>query len=163
MKPVLAALALSLALGACKSTPPKAEESAPSAKAAGTTAAKPAAKPVEAPAEAPAPAQAKKAEASLASGVKAYEDGDYRTAQQELQIALDQGLAAKPDQVKANKYLAFVACATGKRDVCKKHFRNALALNPRFQLTRAEAGHPGWGPVFREARGEAAKAAPARK
>lgn len=162
MKPILAitTVLVSLALTACNSNPSQSDESA------AKPTAKPAAKSADAAPQAkadPAPAVAAKAEARLDGGVKAYEDGDYKTARQELQGALDQGLG-KPAQVKANKYLAFVACATGQRPACKAYFRKALALDPKFQLTKAEAGHPIWGPVFKEAKAEAGRktAAPAK-
>lgn len=164
MKPtLLAILALCLALGACKSKSVQPAE--PPVRPA--PAAKPAAKPVEPPIQAkpaePPPAVPAKAEARLAAGVKAYEDGDYKTAQQELQGALDQGLANRVARVRANKYLAFVACATGDRDECKAHFRTALAIDPKFQLSKAEAGHPLWGPVFKQVKAEAAaRKAPAK-
>ncbi|HTZ00079.1 MAG TPA: TssQ family T6SS-associated lipoprotein [Rhodocyclaceae bacterium] len=168
-KSLLPSLVLALLLGACQSNPSQPEKPAPAPAPTPAPAAKPAApaaKPAEAPAPAKAaenPAAAKQAEARLAGGVQLYEDGNYKGAQAELQAALDGGLAAKADQARANKYLAFIACSTGQRDQCKKYFLNALALYPRFRLTKAEAGHPIWGPVYGEARAEAAKKAPAPK
>jgi hypothetical protein len=41
--------------------------------------------------------------------------------------------------------------------MCYESFRRALALNPKFELTAAEAGHPVWGPVFRSAKAKSAK------
>lgn len=96
----------------------------------------------------PRPFQSK-AEQALSDGVRQYEDGNYQEAQKSLQSALDQGLASKPDQVKAHKYLAFIHCASNRERPCREEFRKALDLNPVFDLTPAEAGHPVWGPVFR--------------
>lgn len=90
-----------------------------------------------------------KAEQSLSDGVRQYEDGNYQEAQKSLQSALNQGLANKRDEVKAHKYLAFIHCASGREKSCREEFRKALDLNPAFDLTPAEAGHPVWGPVFR--------------
>lgn len=96
----------------------------------------------------PRPFQSK-AEQALSDGVRQYEDGNYKEAQKTLQSALDQGLASKPDQVKAHKYLAFIHCVSNRERQCREEFRKALDLNSAFDLTPAEAGHPLWGPVFR--------------
>ncbi|MBI2312190.1 MAG: TssQ family T6SS-associated lipoprotein [Betaproteobacteria bacterium] len=96
----------------------------------------------------PSPFQSK-AEQTLAEGVKQYEDGHYRESQANLQSALDQGLPGRADQVKAHKYLAFIHCASNREKQCRDEFRKALDVNPAFELTAAEAGHPVWGPVFR--------------
>lgn len=90
-----------------------------------------------------------KAEQSLSEGLRQYEDGNYQEAQKSLQSALKQGLANKPDEVKAHKYLAFIHCVSNRERQCREAFRKALDLNPAFDLTPAEAGHPVWGPVFR--------------
>jgi hypothetical protein len=159
---VLAAVAL-LPLAACNSNPLRPERPAPAKTAPAPRPAAP--KPVEAPPPAkaeeapPAPRAAKAAEARLSDGVTAYENGDYKTAQQELQGAVDQGLPRKLDKVKGYKYLAFIACAGGDRQLCKEHFLRAFAVDARFHLTKTEAGHPIWGPVFREARAEARRKA----
>ena len=89
-----------------------------------------------------------KAEQQLAAGLKLYEDGKYPESARSLQAALDQGLAAA-DQVKARKHLAFMHCIAGRGAQCRDEFRKALEVDPGLELTPAEAGHPGWGPVFR--------------
>lgn len=33
---------------------------------------------------------------------------------------------------------------------CEAQFRAARAADPQFVLSRAEAGHPQWGPVYRK-------------
>lgn len=52
---------------------------------------------------------------------------------------------------------AFIACAGKQRDLCKAHFLKAFAINPKFSLNKSETGHPLWGPVYQEARADAAK------
>jgi len=89
----------------------------------------------------------------LASGIKSYEEGDYKTAQVALLKAQETGLD-KRDQVLAHKYLAFIHCVSGREKQCHEEFRKALVVDPTFELKPAEAGHPVWGPVFR---GEKAK------
>lgn len=85
----------------------------------------------------------------LASGIKIYEDGDYPAALVALNDAEDMGLRDKHDQVLVHKYLAFIHCVSGREKQCHEEFREALELDPTFDLTPAEAGHPIWGPVFR--------------
>jgi Tfp pilus assembly protein PilF len=89
------------------------------------------------------------AEQSLNTGVQQYEDGNYQEAGKNLQAALDAGLSEKSDQVRAHKYLAFIACVSDREKQCRSEFLIALQLDPGFDLKPSEAGHPIWGPVFR--------------
>lgn len=91
----------------------------------------------------------RKAEQDLSAGIRAYEDGDYRSSSRLLQSALSAGLIMKSDKVAAHKYLAFIHCSQSRERACREEFRKALELDPGLQLTAAEAGHPLWGPVFR--------------
>lgn len=99
----------------------------------------------------------RKLEEELAQGIKSYENGRYREAQQLLKNSLEGELIGKPEQVTANKYLAFITCANRQRDICKGYFRKALAINPQFELTPTEAGHPMWRTAFKEVRDETQK------
>lgn len=91
----------------------------------------------------------RKAERDLSSGIRAYENGEYEASARLLQSALSARLVVISDQVAAHKYLAFIHCAQGRQERCRREFRKALKLNPRLELTPAESGHPMWGPVFR--------------
>src|SRR5262245_35011533 len=91
--------------------------------------------------------QGSKGDADLAAGLKSYENGNYAESSKQLQRALDQGLS-KSGQLQAHKHLAFIHCAAGRQAACRGEFRKALTLDPDFDLTPAEAGHPLWGPVF---------------
>ena len=93
-----------------------------------------------------------KGEPQLAAGIRQYEDGRYPAATASLQNAIAAGLSDS-DQVTANKYLAFMSCMSGRERQCRAYFRRALELNPSFDLEPAEAGHPMWGPVFRNVKG----------
>ena len=73
-----------------------------------------------------------------------------------LRNAQQMGLEDKRDQVIAHKYLAFIHCVSGREQQCRDEFKKALTIDPAFELTPAEAGHPVWGPIFR---GEKAKLA----
>lgn len=87
--------------------------------------------------------------ALLEEGLREYEDGNYRTAGRKIKAALDEGLRARADRVTAHKYLAFINCVSNREIQCREEFRVAFEIDPRFDLTAAEAGHPIWGPVFR--------------
>lgn len=91
----------------------------------------------------------RKAEKDLSLGIRAYEDGDYRNSTRLLQSALAAELFLTSDKVAAHKYLAFMQCAQSREKACRDEFRKVLDLNPDFQLTPAESGHPLWGPVFK--------------
>lgn len=84
----------------------------------------------------------------LLAGIEHYEGGEYDTAVTELRAALGKGLSFPSDQVQAWKHLAFIHCASGRTSACGAAFRKALDIDPEFELSRAEAGHPMWGPVF---------------
>lgn len=100
--------------------------------------------------------QSDHAEQDLAKGVKNYEEGDYNAAIGMLQHALLDGLKSKADQARAHKYLAFIHCTSGHEKLCSDAFKKALEVNPNFDLQAAEAGHPVWGPIFRNLKNNSA-------
>jgi len=81
-------------------------------------------------------------------GLKQYEAGEYTESAKNLQGAISLGL---PDRQRAdaNKYLAFIHCASNRERQCRDEFRKALAIDPALELAPAETGHPVWGPIFR--------------
>jgi Tfp pilus assembly protein PilF len=91
----------------------------------------------------------RRAEQDLSSGIRAYENGDYRNSARLLQDALSEGLLLNSDKVAAHKYLAFIHCAESREKACRNEFRMALEIDPKLELTPAESGHPLWGPVFK--------------
>lgn len=84
---------------------------------------------------------------ALRAGMRKYEEGSYVDAARYLQGAIDLGLN-DAEAERAHKYLAFMHCASRRERACREEFRKALAVNPKFALSPAEAGHPAWGPVF---------------
>ncbi len=88
------------------------------------------------------------AERALLAGMRAYDDGQYAQAEQQLQQSL-QGLASPKDRATAHKHLAFIFCTSNRVPDCEAQFRAARRADPTFALTRSEAGHPLWGPVYR--------------
>ena len=89
------------------------------------------------------------AERALLTGLRAYDDGQYADAERELNLALTTGLVSGKDRATANKHLAFVFCTSQRIKPCEDAFRVARTADPEFALSRAEAGHPLWGPVYK--------------
>jgi len=89
------------------------------------------------------------AERALLTGLRAYEDAQYADAERELQRALAAGLVSTKDRAAAHKHLAFIFCTSNRVPACEDAFRAAIAADREFTLSRAEAGHPQWGPVYR--------------
>jgi Tfp pilus assembly protein PilF len=92
------------------------------------------------------------AEKALLGGMRAYDDGQYVQAEAQLKQALATGLASPRDRAAARKHLAFIYCTSQRVPACEAEFRAARRDDPAFALTRAEAGHPLWGPVWLKAR-----------
>ena len=122
------ATALCLALAAC-GTPPKPPPPAPSGLA----------ELMERPGE-----------RALFEGIRAYDDGQYPHAEAALRKALEAGLQSGRDRASAHKLLAFITCTSDRLADCEAAFRAARAADPAFALSRSEAGHPLWGPVYRK-------------
>ena len=149
-------LLLALACGGC-AAPPANQPVASPPDAASRTRPEPAK-------EAPPPKVVlpSKGEQELATGIKSYEEGEYKTAAKQLQTALDLGLDVKRDQATAHKYLAFIICKSARDKSCRDEFQKALDADPNFELAPAEAGHPIWGPALKSVKAERA-AKPAAK
>jgi Tfp pilus assembly protein PilF len=89
------------------------------------------------------------AERALQSGLRAYDDAAYPEAEKQLKLAIQTGLVSPRDQAAAQKVLAFIYCTTNRIGDCENAFRAARSVDPGFALTRSEAGHPLWGPVYK--------------
>ena len=90
------------------------------------------------------------AERALFEGIRAYDDGQYTLAEMSLRKALAAQLRSGRDQASAHKLLAFITCASERTAACETAFRAARQADPAFALSRSEAGHPLWGPVYRK-------------
>jgi Tfp pilus assembly protein PilF len=93
------------------------------------------------------------AERALFEGIRAYDDGNYQAAEEALRKALEAGLKSGRDQATAHKLLAFITCTSERATECEAAFRAARSADPAFVLSRAEAGHPIWGPVYKRVAG----------
>jgi Tfp pilus assembly protein PilF len=89
----------------------------------------------------------------LEEGIHQYEEGNYRVAARRLQFGLEEGLS-RENRVLAHKYLAFIACVSGQQLTCREEFEIAFYLDPAFELSAAEVGHPIWGPVYQSVKAQ---------
>ena len=99
-----------------------------------------------------------KAEQTLSDGMVKYDGGDYAAAHTLLESALKEGLKKPEDQVRAMKHVAFTQCLLGKYPQCRADFVKIYDVDPNFDLTPAEAGHPSWTKTFAAAKAQARKA-----
>jgi Tfp pilus assembly protein PilF len=90
------------------------------------------------------------AERALLTGLRAYDDGQYAEAERSLKAALNAGLGSAKDRATAHKHLAFIYCTSERAPACEAEFREAHAADAQFALSKAENGHPQWGPVYRK-------------
>ena len=95
-----------------------------------------------------------RANANLSEGLKRFDAGNYDESIRSFLLALDSGVLTLPQQISARKNMAFIHCLSNREAACKDEFERSLALDAQFDLTPAEAGHPTWGPVFRQVRME---------
>jgi tetratricopeptide (TPR) repeat protein len=91
---------------------------------------------------------------NLTEAQKQYDAGSYDDAMKSYLLALDSGLLTVPQQTNARKHMAFIHCVSSRAPNCKEEFEKAFAIDPKFDLSPAEAGHPIWGPVFRSVKTE---------
>lgn len=96
-----------------------------------------------------------KAEQLLADGMVKYDAGEFPEALKLLEAATKEGLKEKADQVKAMKYTAFCLCLADRYRDCRAQFIRIYDVDPDFDLTPAEAGHPNWTKTFAGAKAQA--------
>ncbi|QJR15658.1 TssQ family T6SS-associated lipoprotein [Usitatibacter palustris] len=99
-----------------------------------------------------------KAEQMLADGMVKYDSGDPAAAIKLFEAATKEGLKEKADQVKSLKHTAFSLCLEGKYSACRATFLKIFDVDPTFDLTPAEAGHPSWTRTYAGAKAQAQKA-----
>jgi Tfp pilus assembly protein PilF len=92
------------------------------------------------------------AERALMGALRAYDDADYPAVERQANEAMKLGLRSARDTATAHKLRAFVYCTSNRLAACEAEFRAARAAYPAFVLSHAEAGHPGWGPVYLKSR-----------
>ena len=153
-KKLLVAFVAMLTLNACVTVP---ESPTPAASPAGQ---EPPPEPQE-PVKPVDPAAQK--EQALTEAINIYFDGRYDDAVVWLTPLLVAPELPLSSQVKVQKFMAFSHCSMNRLRLCRQHFDAALELDPTFQLTEAEKGHPVWGREFIRARNAARNKRPAAK
>jgi tetratricopeptide (TPR) repeat protein len=98
--------------------------------------------------------RAERAIGSFNDGNRQYDAGNYDDALKSFLLSLDSGLLTTPQQLTARKTMAFIHCVSSREAQCKEEFEKAFALDPQFDLSPAESGHPAWGPIFRLVKSE---------
>ena len=96
-----------------------------------------------------------KAEQLLQNGMQKYDAGEYAEAFKLYESALKEGLKDKADQVKAMKHSAFTLCLRDRFRECRNEFIKIYDVDPNFDLSPAEAGHPSWTKTFASAKAQA--------
>lgn len=147
-----------LSLSACQTAPEVAKQVEPVA---------PVVQPVQ-PVQPPEPVKpidpVAQKEQALAEALGIYAEGRFDDAVVWLTPLISAPELPLSSQVKVQKFLAFSHCAMNRLRQCRQHFDAALELDPTFQLTEAEKGHPIWGREFINARNAARnKRPPVRK
>lgn len=99
-----------------------------------------------------------KAEQMLVDGLVKYDAGDFEEAFKLLDGAFKEGLKEKKDQVRALKHAAFCLCLMNRWPECRAEFMRIYDIDPEFDLTPAEAGHPSWTKTFAGAKARAQRA-----
>lgn len=105
----------------------------------------------ERPAPRPERPAADRDDNALRDGIALYNDGDFNGAIKRLNSG-DMNGGSLRNRVTALKYTAFSYCVTNRPGPCRQAFERALRLDPSFDLSPGEQGHPLWGPQFAKAR-----------
>ncbi len=103
-----------------------------------------------------------KAQQMLSDGMVKYDAGEYTAARRLLEAAITEGFADKAAHVKAMKYIAFTDCLERRYRDCRAEFIRIYDVDPNFDLTPAEAGHPSWTHTFAAAKATAKRQLAAR-
>ena len=113
--------------------------------------------PKTAPAPEPTiPPRTERALANLADGLKRYDAGNFEEAKTSFLLAADSGVLTTAQQLDARKHMAFIYALQNRESSAREEFEKAFSLDAKFELTPAEAGHPKWGPVYRQVKADIA-------
>lgn len=104
-----------------------------------------------------------RADKLMQAGLVAYDAGEYAEAAKLLEDALKEGLKDTNDRVRAMKHVAFTLCLRERFRECRAEFVKIYDVDPNFDLTPAEAGHPSWTRTFAAAKAQAKRAQAAKE
>lgn len=94
--------------------------------------------------------------ANLSEGLRRYETGNFEEAKTSFLLAVDSGVLSTVQQLDARKHMAFIYALQNRDPGAREEFEKAFAIDPKFELTAAEAGHPTWGPIYRQVKADVA-------
>ncbi len=92
------------------------------------------------------------AEDMVHSARDSYTAGNYTRTIQILHDSNEIQTSSRKTRIEAYKLMAFSYCVIGRITLCRAEFEKVLQLDPHFELSTAEKGHPIWGPAFDAAR-----------
>jgi len=95
--------------------------------------------------------QIKEVAHALEAGRVSYEEGQYAEAEKWLSSEEIWMHGTAEDKSNALKILAFGFCINNLETTCIQAFERAFIINPDFELSAAERGHPLWDPAFQRA------------
>lgn len=95
--------------------------------------------------------QIKEVAHALEAGRVSYEEGQYAEAEKWLFSEKIWMHGTAEDKSNALKILAFGFCINNLEITCVQAFERAFIINPDFELSAAERGHPLWDPAFQRA------------
>lgn len=112
-------------------------------------------KPAPAP-EPTVPPRTERALANLSEALKRYDAGNFEEAKTSFLLAADSGVLSTTQQLDARKHMAFIYALQNRESSAREEFEKAFAIDAKFELTPAEAGHPKWGPIYRQVKADVA-------
>jgi hypothetical protein len=89
---------------------------------------------------------------AILAATRSYDRGDFNSAVRQMNVIINEGALDSAQMVRALKVLAFSQCSTNAVTSCRQSFERLLKIDPSFDLTATERGHPIWGPQFAQAR-----------
>jgi tetratricopeptide (TPR) repeat protein len=95
-----------------------------------------------------------RAKAHLSDGLGRYDTGNYPEALASLMMAVDSAVLPTPELINARKHIAFIHAVNSREPNSRDEFEKVFLLDPKFELSTAESGHPAWGPIYRAVKAE---------
>ncbi|ARP97120.1 TssQ family T6SS-associated lipoprotein [Bordetella genomosp. 13] len=85
-----------------------------------------------------------------------YAEGSYGEVIRRVATSDELAASSRAVRIEAYKLQAFSYCVSNYAQLCEDAFVRILRIDPAYTLAPNEAGHPTWGPVFRNAQRKAA-------
>lgn len=85
-----------------------------------------------------------------------YTNGSYGDVIRRVATSNELAASSSAVRIEVYKLQAFSYCVSNHAQLCEDAFMRILRIDPAYTLAPNEAGHPTWGPVFRNAQSKAA-------